>query len=116
MPGSSAFALAAKSEGGGKVRSSRANVSSAVVLLVPPAIASPPSRSGCPSMRLDRGSRPSVERPQVRDVVVRQCQQPAETIEVPVVGVAGRRAGIGLRRELGTQPTEGSGGLVGERG
>src|SRR5512132_1348061 len=42
MPGSLAFALAAKSGGGGNLRSSWAKVSSAVVLLVSLAIASTP--------------------------------------------------------------------------
>src|SRR5688572_9382052 len=104
MPGSLALARATNPGGGGKVRSSWANVSSAVVLLGPPAIASPPSRSGCPSMRLDRAGRPLVERPQVGAVMVRQGQEPAETVEVPVVGMPGGRVRVGLRRELGAEP------------
>src|SRR5713101_3378391 len=115
MPGSLAFALAAKSGGGGKVRSSWAKVSSAVVLLVPLAIAHPPSLSGSASMRLDRGGRPLVEGPQVGDVMDRQRQQPAEAIEVPVVRMAGCRPGVRLRRELRPQPAHGPGGLLGER-
>src|SRR5688572_15160645 len=103
MPGSLALAWAANSGGGGKVRSSRANVSSAVVLLVPLAIASPPSRSGCPSMRLDRAGRPFIERPQVGGVVVRQGQKPAEAVQVPVIRVTGRRVGVRLRGELGAE-------------
>src|SRR5438093_11532022 len=67
-------------------------------------------------MRLDRRDRPLVERPQVGVVMVRQREEPAEAIELPVIGVPGRRAGIRLGRELGSQPAQGDGGLVGERG
>src|ERR687897_2529466 len=108
MPGSPAFAWAAKSGGGGKVRSSWAKVSSAVVLLLSLAIASPPSRSGCPSMRLDRAGRPLVERLQMGAVMVRQGQQPAEAVQVPVVRVRGGRVGVGLGGELGPEATQGA--------
>ena len=67
-------------------------------------------------MRLDRAGRPLVERPQMGDIVVREGQEPAETVEVAVVGVTGGRAGIGFGRELGPQPALGPGGLLGERG
>ena len=67
-------------------------------------------------MRLDRAGRPFVERTQVSGVMVRQGQEPAETVEVPVVGMTGGRVGVRRRRKLSAEPALGPGGLLGERG
>ena len=67
-------------------------------------------------MRLDRAGRPFSERPQVGGVVARQGQEPAEAVEVPVVRMAGGRARVRLRRELGPEPPKGASSLLGERG
>jgi hypothetical protein len=67
-------------------------------------------------MRLDRAGRPLVERPQMGGVMVRKGQQPAETVEVAVIRVAGRRAGVGRGGELGLEPAQRACGLLGERG
>jgi hypothetical protein len=48
--------------------------------------------------------------------MVRQGQEPAEAVEVPVIGVAGGRARVGLRGELGPKPAQGTSSLLGERG
>lgn len=42
--------------------------------------------------------------------------EPAKAVEVPVVGVTGRRVGVRLRGELGPKPAQGPSSLLGKRG
>lgn len=67
-------------------------------------------------MRLDRAGRPRIQCPQVGGVVVREGQQPAEAVEVPVIRMPGGHVGVRLRGELGPEPSQGPSGLVGKRG
>src|SRR2546422_6925917 len=93
MPGSLAFAFAANSFGGGKVRSSRAKVSSAVDDLVSVA-----KRASL------EGARPaSVERLEMCSVVLWQHEEPTKTIQIAVVRMPGGRLCVRLGRELGNE-------------
>src|SRR6267142_6274775 len=105
MPGSLACACAANFFGGGNVRSSRANVSSAVDDLVSVAKRWPPLE----------GARPApVERLEMCSVVLWQHEEPTKTIQIAVVGVARGGLRIGLGGELGNQAGGGGHRLSGQ--
>src|SRR5438046_6999045 len=107
MDGSLTFACAANALGGGKVRSSRAKVSRAVAYFAPVAILRPPLEGARPAM---------VERFEMSLVVIRQHEEPAETIQIAVVRVARGPRHVRLGGELGDQPACRGGGLLGEAG
>src|ERR1700716_491616 len=94
MPGSFAFACAAKPFGGGKVRSSRAKVSSAVDDLASVAKRWPPLESARPA---------PVERLEMCSVVLWQHEEPTKTIQIAVVRVPRGGLRVGLGWELGDE-------------
>src|ERR1700716_321778 len=103
MPGSFAFACAAKPFGGGKVRSSRAKVSSAVDDLASVAKRWPPLE----------GARPApVERLEMCSVVLWQHEEPTKTIQIAVIRMPGGRLHVGLGRELSDETGGGRDGFT----
>src|SRR6267142_1585924 len=105
MPGSLACACAANFFGGGNVRSSRANVSSAVDDLVSVAKRWPPLE----------GARPApVERLEMCSVVLWQHEEPTKTIQIAVVRVARGGFCVRLAWELGNEAGGCRHGLSGE--